>query len=339
MKGVFVSLILAVGLLSCNSFNSKDVKVGFLIHSSDNIRWQTDLKYLKDKADDMGVTFVMRDAGNDENVQLKQAHEILQEGIDVLIVVPANTNTAGGIVREAHEYGVKVISYDRMIKNAEIDYLISFEYERVGEIMVEYISEKVPGGNCIILWGEPYDANAVFIKNGQERILNSLKGESELNVLYKTYVEEWSGQTAEIIVNEVLDFSDQRLDAVIASNIPLAYGAYRAILNHGYKPGEVMITAMDLSVEYVRSMLNGEATMTVNKPIKDLAYGTMELAVAIAKNKKIESFEKTVYNGRIEVPAILFPPILIDKSNMENEVFEKGFYSREEVYQNEEINN
>ena len=313
---------------------NNNIKIGFLIHSTSNSRWVADLKYLNERAEELGATLIIKEAGGDENVQLKQAHELLEEGVDILIVVAANQNTAGGIVRAAHGKKVKVISYDRMIKNSDLDYLISFQYEKVGEYMVEYVADRVPNGNCIVLWGDPYDANAVFIKKGMERVFNSLDNEKKLNLIYKTYVIDWKGATAEKIVDQVLDFSDEKIDAVISSNIPLGMAACRSLANHGYRSDEVIVTAMDASVEFIHSMLGGGITMTVTKPIKDLAYGAIDLAVDIVNNTGNETFETTVFNGRREVPAKLFPPLVIDKTNFEMELIEKGFFTKEEVFQN-----
>jgi D-xylose transport system substrate-binding protein len=291
-----------------------------------------DIKYLNDRAKELGATLIIRDAKSDENLQLKQAGELLDMGVDILIVVAANQNTAGGIVRAAHEKGVKVISYDRLIKNADLDYLISFEYEKIGELMVEYVAERVPEGNCIVLWGDANDANAVFIKTGQERALKSINEKGQLKIVYKTYIENWEQSTSRQVMNRILDFSPEKIDAVISSNIPLGMGAYEALSEHGYGPGEVIITGMDATNELVHSMLEGGMTMSAVKPIKELAYGAVDLAVAVVKNSSENNFTKTVNNGRKDVPAKLFPPLVVDKSNYEKELFEKGYLSREKVF-------
>jgi D-xylose transport system substrate-binding protein len=198
--------------------------------------------------------------------------------------------------------------------------------------MVEYIADRVPSGNCIALWGDANDANAIFIKTGQERALNSYNEKAKLNVVYKTYIEDWDRSTARKVVGKVLDFSAEKIDAIVSSNVPLAIGAYDALSEHGYKPGEVIITGMDIPIDFVHSLLNGGMTMSVNKPIKELAYGAINLAVGIVKDGSKINFTKTVNNGRKDVPAKLFTPIVIDKSNFEKELIDKGFYTREQVF-------
>jgi D-xylose transport system substrate-binding protein len=330
MKGrIFVALVLfLMAFTSCK--RNQDIEIGFLIHSSVNARWKMDIEYLNNRAKELGAKFIMRDAQGDENLQLQQAGELLDLGVDILIVVAANQNTAGGIVRAAHEKGVKVISYDRLIKNADLDYLISFEYKKIGELMVEYVADRVPKGNCIVLWGDANDANAVFIKEGQEKALKSVTEKGQLKIVYKTYVEDWNQSTSKQVMNRILDFSPEKIDAVVASNIPLGLGAYQALSDHGYIHGQVVITGMDATKDFIRSMNEGGMTMSVIKPIKELSYGAIDLAIDVVKNNKI-NFTTTVNNGRIDVPAKLFAPIVIDKSNYEKVLVEKGFFTKEEI--------
>lgn len=330
LKVRIYAFLLLMFFASCT--RSEDIKIGFLIHSSSNARWQMDIKYLNERAQQLGATFMMRDAKGDENLQLKQANELLDLGVDILIVVAANQNTAGGIVRAAHDDGVKVISYDRLIRNADVDYLISFEYEKVGEFMVEYISDHVPQGNCVMLWGDANDANAQFIKTGQERALEKVNSRGQLNIVYKTFIEGWDKSTSRMEMNKILDFSNQKIDAVISSNIPLALGAYDALEEHGYPSGKVIITGMDATVEFVKSLQEGGMTMTVLKPIKELAFGAIDLAVDLDKNNFKNNFTKTVYNGRIDVPAKLFSPIVVEKTNYEKELFDNGYLKKEDVF-------
>lgn len=67
---------------------------------------------------------------------------MISEGVDVLVVVPADADAAAEIVKKAHSAGVKVISYDRLIRNADVDYYVSFDNEKVGELQAEAIVKK-----------------------------------------------------------------------------------------------------------------------------------------------------------------------------------------------------
>ena len=325
-------ILILFSLNACSSYSGKGVRIGFLIHTTKSARWQMDLSYVQERAKEVGATIILKDAGGDENMQLKQASELLEEGVDAIIVVAANQNTAAGIVREAHKYDVPVIGYDRLIKNSDLDYLVSFEYDKVGQIMIDYARARKPNGNYIMVWGDASDANAVFVKAGNLKALEPYIQNGDINLAYKTYVDSWSMVNAEHKINEVLDFYDKKIDAIIVSNDPMAIGAYNALVKHGYGPNEVLITGQDATLAFVRSMLKGGMTMSVYKPIKDLAYGAVDLVVDLVKHKKAEGFDKTVNNGKKDVPAKLFEPSVVDKSNFEKVLIESGIFTREEVF-------
>ncbi|MDA3881426.1 MAG: substrate-binding domain-containing protein [Prolixibacteraceae bacterium] len=327
-----VVVILLVTLFSCNKKSGSEVTIGFLIHSTSSSRWQMDIGYIYERAEEVGVEVIMKNAEGDENQQLKQANELLEQGVDALLVVAANQNTAAGIVRDAHDYGVPVISYDRLIKNSDLDYLVSFEYEKVGTLMIDYVANRVDKGNCIILWGDASDANAIFVKRGHEKAIKALGSGNNIDFVYKTFVEGWKYENAYHLMNQILDFYPDKIDAVIACNDPLGLGAFDALSDHGYKPDEVVITGQDATLEFVHSMLEDGMTMSVSKPLKELAYGSVDLIVELVKTGTVEGLSQTVNNGRVDVPAKLFDPYVVDETNFESILIGEGVYTREEVF-------
>lgn len=327
-----VFLVLLFLLFSGCSKNQNKIKIGFLIHSTSNIRWQMDLDYLNERALQLDVDFIVKDAGGNENVQLMQAVELLDEGVDALMVVAANQNTAAGIVRASHKKNVPVIAYDRLINNSDVDYMVSFEYEEIGRQMVDYIGSRISKGNCIMLWGDYGDSNALRIKNGIESAINDNQAFKNIEIVYKAYVPSWSYENAYKIVEKILDFYPEKIDAVIACNVPLALAAADAFRNYGYLPGDVIITAQDATIDFVKAMVNNEVSMTFSKPMQEFAYGSMDNVVDLLKNKKDDSFDKVIYNGRKNVPSKLYSPILIDRSNYKKHLIEAGLFTLDEIH-------
>ncbi|MDA3929377.1 MAG: hypothetical protein PF541_10495, partial [Prolixibacteraceae bacterium] len=82
---VYLSLVFLLVFNACTN-KGGDVKIGFLIHSLSSSRWQMDIAYVKERAEEIGVEIILRDAGGDENMQLKQAGELIKEGVDAIIV-------------------------------------------------------------------------------------------------------------------------------------------------------------------------------------------------------------------------------------------------------------
>lgn len=318
---------LSIMLMGCSS--SKEAKVGFIIHSLSNVRWQTDLYYLNERAKEKNIQLLVREALDDENRQLEQARELLKEGIKVLIVVAVNQNTAAGIVRAAHEYNVPVISYDRFIMNSDLDYFVSFHYVDVGKLMVEHAYKAKPKGNYVFLWGESSDANAQFIKRGHLERLNELNLSNDIKIYHKAFIEDWSVANTTFEMTRLLEFGEEKIDAVIASNANLAKIAISTLEKYNQSEG-VFVGAQDISLDTYSLILEGKQTMSVYKPMKELAYTAIDLADDLLKKKKV-TVTATKNNGRIDVPAVLLEPSVVDRSNIREVVRKENLFKPEEL--------
>jgi len=329
MKQLFLLVALILVISSCK--NIGHVKIGFLIPASVGYRWPIDQKYVEKAASEAGIEVITRSAENDENLQLKQAKELLEMGVDVLIVVAANANTAAAIVRDAHEYNVPVIGYDRLIKNSDLDYLVTFEGAMIGNLMVDYAISKKPEGNYVMLWGDAGDVNALLIKDAQEATLKPFIDNGKINIVYKTFVEDWSSANAYHIMQNVLAFSTKKIDAVITSYDGLAMGALKALEEVGYS-GDVILTGQDAELESVKAVRDGRMSMTVYKSISTVASASVELAVKLARNEKVTNINSTINNGRKDVPVLYLKPVAVTKSNIRETVIADKYYTEQQVF-------
>ena len=125
-----VQLLIKVKLTT----NDDDVYVGFILDTLKNERWYKDKGLFEEQVKQIGGQVKTLAANGIPEVQKKQAELLIEEGVDVLVVVPTDAEAAAEIVDIAHKADVKVISYDRLIKNADLDYYISFDNEKVGEL-------------------------------------------------------------------------------------------------------------------------------------------------------------------------------------------------------------
>lgn len=310
-----------------------DITIGFLMPDGEGSRWPIDQRYVEAAARQQGVEIVSRFVENDENMQQKQATELLELGVDVLIVVSVNANTAAAIVRDAHNYDVPVVAYDRLIRNSDVDYYVSFEGASIGKVMLDHAISKVPKGNYVMLWGDPGDLNAVFIKEAQEAYLKPFVDRGDINIVYKGYVDNWTAENAYHKMSEILDFSDQKIDAVLTSYDGLAVGALDAIREHPEQDVKVL-TGQDAEMPAIQALLNDEMSLTVYKSIKTIASAAVDVAVKLARGEKIAVAESKVNNGRVDVPSLLLEPVPVTKNTIRSTVIADGYYTEEEVYGN-----
>ncbi|WP_019153086.1 D-xylose ABC transporter substrate-binding protein [Robertmurraya massiliosenegalensis] len=307
-----------------------EIKVGFLMDTLEEERWLKDKKMFKEAVEEIGAKVEIMEANGDEVLQITQAESLIKQGVDILVMVPYNAEAAGAIVQKAHLAGIKVISYDRLVKNAEIDLYISFDNEKVGELQAKVITELAPVGKYVYIGGADTDYNAHLLKRGVFRVLKPYIDKGDIKVVYDQWTENWIPVNAYKNMEAALKANHYDIDAVFAGNDATAEEAIKVLSQFGLA-GKVPVAGQDAELAAIRRIVEGTQTMTVYKPIRALATAAAEVAVRLANGESIETDSK-INNGKIEVPSILLPPIPVDKLNIDETVIADGFHTKEEVY-------
>src|SRR3982750_4248050 len=140
---------------------NEKIKLGFSMCTVKEERWVRDRELVIKHAKEIGADVDVQVANGSDSDQIKQAENMLTQGVDVLIVAPHNGEIAASIVEAAHKQGVPVISYDRLIKNSDVDLYISHQVVRMGEMQAQYLLDHVnkKPANFVIVGGSPTDNN------------------------------------------------------------------------------------------------------------------------------------------------------------------------------------
>jgi D-xylose transport system substrate-binding protein len=307
--------------------------IGMSMDTLKEERWQKDRDIFSAKVKEMGGEVKVLAANGDDATQMSQAEQLISQGVDVLVVIPHNAEATAPIVDKAHKEGIKVISYDRLIKNAEVDYYISFDNVRVGEMQAQAVTSKVGKGNFVYIGGADTDNNAHMFKEGAMNVLNPLKDKGDIKIVYDQFSKDWKPEEALKNMENALTANNNDVQAVVAANDGTAGGAIQALAAQGLA-GKIPVSGQDADLAAVQRIAEGTQTMTVYKPIKDIATKAAEMAVALAKDGKVADAAKKVNNGKIDVPSILLDPIAVDKDNLADTVIKDGFHKLEDVYKN-----
>ncbi|WP_058308161.1 D-xylose ABC transporter substrate-binding protein [Gracilibacillus massiliensis] len=314
--------------------NEDGISIGFSLDTLQEERWQRDRDLFVSKAEELGASVNVQSADSDDAKQISQAENLISQGVDLLVVVPHDAEVSASIVEMAHAEDIPVISYDRLIKNSEVDLYVSFDNERVGEMQATAITELVPQGKYVLIEGADTDNNAHLFKQGQMNILQPLIDSGDIEIVYDQWTKGWEPEEALANMENALTSNDNDIDAVIAANDGTAGGVIQALAAQGMD-GEIPVSGQDAELAAVQRIVEGTQTMTVYKPIRDLAERVAELAVQMANGEEIET-STTVNNGQIDVPSILLDPIAVTKENIDDTIIADGFHSEEDVYQNAE---
>ncbi|TRX70607.1 sugar ABC transporter substrate-binding protein [Carboxylicivirga sp. M1479] len=305
-------------------------KVGFLIDSLEVERWSKDKALFEEKVNELGGIPYVEVAGSDADKQLEQAKKLIEEGVDVLVVVPVDLEKASEIVKYAHEHYVPVISYDRLIKNCNLDYYISTDNINIGELQANYLTKIAPKGNYVLISGPTTDYNAYLLHLGWMNVLQPLIEKGDLTVVLDEFSNYWLPDEAYRILSQYLA-DKNNVDAIICGNDALASGALAALKEHN-KDGRVLLAGQDADIQAVRNIVAGNQTMTIYKPIESLAYAAANAAIKISDGEAPSNMNITVNNGKRLVPAILLQATIVNRQNIKMTVIQEGYIGEQDIF-------
>jgi D-xylose transport system substrate-binding protein len=294
-------------------------------------RWLRDRDIFVAKAKELGAEVILQIAYSDGREQEKQVQYLLDQGIDVLVLVPHDAVTAASMVKKAKDRGVKVISYDRLVKNADVDLYISFDNIRVGELMGQAALNQTPSGNYLLLNGSESDNNSAMFREGYLSVLNQGIQDGNITLAGETWVVDWLYENALAYMQRTLD-SDMKIDAIIAGNDTLASAAIH-VLTEKRLAGSVTVVGHDADLDGCQRVVEGTQCATIYKPIDIEATKGAEFAVTMAKGGLVQGND-TINDGRYNVPFYKIEPILVTKDNMMDTIIKDQFHRMEDVYMN-----
>ena len=308
----------------------KKITIGFSMDTLKEERWQRDRDLLVKYAEDHGAKVLVQAANGNDSLQNEQAENLLTQGVDALIVVAHNAETAATIVDSAHKSGVPVIAYDRMIRNADVDLYVAFDAVRIGEQQSQYAVQHVPKGSYVLIGGSPADNNALLLREGQMKPLKPLIDKKEITIVTDQFAKDWQAIEALKIMENALTRANNKVDAVVASNDGTAGGAIQAIAEQKLT-GKVLVTGQDADLAACQRILAGTQTMTIYKPLVNEASKAAEAAILLARKQPLADKTVGVNNGKKDVPSILLDTIAVDKSNIMQTVVKDGYHKLEDI--------
>jgi len=331
MKKIISAISLACAMLGAAGMAHADAahpKIGFSIDDLRLERWARDRDYFTVAADKLGAKVFVQSADASEQRQIAQIENLISRGVDVLVIVPYNATVLNNAIREAKKAKIKVVSYDRLILNADVDAYISFDNKAVGELQAQSLVALKPKGNYYLLGGAPTDNNAKILREGQLKVLQPLADKGDIKIVGKQWVKDWSASEALSIVENALTANGNKIDAVVASNDATAGGAIQALAAQKLT-GKVVVSGQDADLAAVRRVIAGTQAMTVYKPLREIATNAANLAVQLVRGQK-PAFNAQLNNGFKNVDTVLLKPVLLNKANVEMLV-KDGFYTQAQL--------
>lgn len=343
------ALVLA-GIAGCKEESAKDT-VGVALPTKTEARWVSDGDSLVAALKEKGYAVDLQYAQYEVPTQLSQVENMLVKGVKTLVVAPIDGTTMTEVLARAKEMGIKVISYDRLIRNThDVDYYVTFDNRQTGVLQAESIVDRLGlkegkgPFNIEIVSGSLDDNNAHVVYGGVMSVLQPWIDKGQLVVrsgqvsLDKTATPNWDGAQAQARMDNLLSsfYGQAHLDAVLAMNDSIATGVISSLKGVGYgSAGEPMpmITGQDGELPNVKSIIAGEQGSTVFKDTRALARAAADMVDAAMKGQQVSvNDSKTYDNGSFTVPTQLLAPALVTKDNWKAELVDKAhFYTEDQL--------
>lgn len=311
-----------------NTSKEEKLRIGFSADSFVIERWIRDRDIFVSKAQELGADVNVQNASGDIEEQIAQIEYFIQKKMQVIVVIPIDNKALEEVIKKAKDAGIKIICYDRLAESANADLYISFDNVKVGELMAEgLITNNPAGGKIFMVQGSVSDSNVALVKQG---FLSRIET-SNLEVVYRENCEEWYAEHAYTYVMEGLKkYPD--VVGIMCGNDDLAGQAFRA-LSLNQLAGTVDLVGQDSDLAACQRIVEGTQSVTVYKPVDELASAAALYAVKLAKGEDLE-IEDRIDDGTYKVPYYKIEPLVVNSANIDEVIINSGFHGREEVYLN-----
>ena len=306
------------------------VVIGLSLGAVREERWTRDRDLFIAKAKELGAVVNEVETDYDVDTQISQIENLISQGVKVIVVVPADSVKIAPIIAEAHAAGVKIIAYERIINDSDLDFYVSFDNVKIGELEAKSVLDVASKGNFAYIGGAPTDNNAFLVKQGSMAVLKPAIDKGDIKLVLDEFTTNWDPSEAYKTMKKYLS-TGKTVDAIVAANDGTAFGVIQALTEKGLA-GKVPVSGQDAELAACQRIVAGTQTATVYKPLQSEATQAAEMAVAIARGE-LPATNNVVNNGKIDVPSyILGPAIIVNKDNMMDTVIKDNFHTYQEIY-------
>jgi putative multiple sugar transport system substrate-binding protein len=344
--------MLTAGMLALSSQAIAQDKgtVGISMPTKSSARWIADGDNMVKVFTELGYGTDLQYAEDDIPNQLAQIENMVTKGVKVLVIAAIDGTTLSAILQQAHDSGVKVIAYDRLIRDsANVDYYATFDNFQVGVLqagsIVDGLGLKEGKGpfNIELFGGSPDDNNAFFFYDGAMSVLQPYIDSKKLVVqsgqmgMDKVGTLRWDGAVAQARMDNLLSayYGDKRVDAVLSPYDGLSIGILSSLKGVGYGSADQpmpIVSGQDAEVPSIKSMIAGEQYSTVFKDTRELAKVTANMVDALLAGKEVPVNDtKTYDNGVKVVPSYLLKPVSVGRDNWEEILVGSGYYTKDQI--------
>ncbi|MBM7648245.1 ribose transport system substrate-binding protein [Bacillus ectoiniformans] len=257
----------------------EDIKIGLSVSTLNNPFFVSLKNGVVQEAKKNGMETLVVDAQNDSAKQINDVEDLVQQGVDVLLINPTDSSAISTAVQSANNIGIPVITLDRSAEKGDVAALVASDNVKGGRMAGEFIAKQVgEGAKVVELEGVPGASATRERGKGFHEI-----ADQKLDVVAKQSAN--FDRTKGLTVMENLLQGNPDIQAVFAHNDEMALGAMEAISSSGK---DILVVGFDGNEDAIRSVEAGQLAGTVAQQPELIGELAVQAAGDVLKGKKVE---------------------------------------------------
>lgn len=259
---------------------AKDLKIGLSLSTLNNPFFVSVRDGAQKEADRVGAKLIISDARDDAATQSNNISDFIQQGVDIILVNPVDSDAISTSVLAANEAGIPVIALDRNSEGGKLLSLVASDNVKGGEMAADYIVEKVgKGAQVAQLEGIP-GASATNERG------KGFKNVADKDLKVVTSQSADFDRAKGLTVMENIIQANPDIKGVFCQNDEMALGALEAISNVG-KKDQIVVVGFDGTEGAIASVKEGKLDATVAQQPDKIGELGVKAAVDHFSGKKI----------------------------------------------------
>ncbi|MBM7607611.1 ribose transport system substrate-binding protein [Lysinibacillus composti] len=257
------------------------LKIGFSISTLNNPFFVTLSEGAKANATELGSEIVIVDAQDDASKQASDVEDLIQQGVDLILINPVDSAAVGSAVQSANSAGIPVITVDRSADHGEVVSHIASDNVAGGALAGDYLLELAgEGAKVAMLEGV---AGSSAARDRGDGFLSAVEGKVDLVSSLTANFDRGEGLT----VMENMLQANPEIKAVFAQNDEMALGALEAIKASGK---DIIVIGFDATDDALAKIKEGKMAASVAQKPEEIGKAAIETAVNYLNGETVQEF-------------------------------------------------
>lgn len=260
--------------------SSGEFKIGFSISTLNNPFFVTLNDGAEAKAEELGAELSVVDAQDNASKQASDVEDLIQQGVDLIMINPVDSEAVTAAVESANSAGIPVITVDRSAAGGEVVSHIASDNIAGGEMAGEFLVSLV-GEGALVAELEGVPGSSAARERGEG--FNKIAAES-LEVAAKQTAN--FNRSEGLTVMENILQSNPDITGVFAHNDEMALGALEAIEAAGK---DITVVGFDATDDAVKAVEEGRLAGTIAQKPQLIGEMAVDAAVKSLNGEEVEA--------------------------------------------------